>query len=59
MHSRSPHPWTIAELAKEVGVSRSSLVERFTRYLSEPPMVYLIHLGRDKPRMNAGKRGLR
>jgi len=59
MHSRSPHPWTIAELAKEVGVSRSSLVERFTRYLSEPPMAYLIHLGRDKPRMNAGKRGLR
>lgn len=42
MHSRSPHPWTIAELAKEVGLSRSSLVERFTRYLSEPPMAYLI-----------------
>ena len=29
---------TIAELAKEVGLSRSALVERFTRYLSEPPM---------------------
>jgi AraC-like DNA-binding protein len=42
LHSRSPHPWTIAELAKEVGVSRSSLVERFTKYLSEPPMAYLI-----------------
>ena len=42
MHSRSPYPWTIAELAKEVGLSRSSLVERFTRYLSEPPMAYLI-----------------
>ena len=42
LHSRSPHPWTIAELAREVGLSRSSLVERFTRYLSEPPMAYLI-----------------
>ena len=42
LHSRAPHPWTIAELAKEVGLSRSSLVQRFTRYLSEPPMAYLI-----------------
>lgn len=43
LHSRSPYPWTIAALAKEVGLSRSSLVERFTRYLSEPPMAYLMH----------------
>jgi AraC-like DNA-binding protein len=42
LHSRTQHPWTIAELAKEVGLSRSALVERFTRYLSEPPMTYLI-----------------
>ena len=35
------HPWTIADLAEEVGISRSALVERFTRYLSEPPMTYL------------------
>jgi AraC-like DNA-binding protein len=35
------HPWTIAGLADEVGISRSALVERFTRYLSEPPMTYL------------------
>ena len=42
LHSRTTHPWTIAELAKEVGLSRSSLVERFTKYLSEPPMGYLI-----------------
>jgi len=41
MHSRVAHPWTIADLAAEVGVSRSALVERFTRYLSEPPMTYL------------------
>lgn len=41
LHSRIAHPWTIAELADEVGISRSALVERFTRYLSEPPMTYL------------------
>jgi AraC-like DNA-binding protein len=41
MHRRVAHPWTIASLADEVGISRSALVERFTRYLSEPPMAYL------------------
>jgi AraC-like DNA-binding protein len=41
LHSRIAHPWTIAALADEVGISRSALVERFTRYLSEPPMAYL------------------
>lgn len=42
LHTRASHPWTIADLAKEVGLSRSALVERFTRYLSEPPMTYLM-----------------
>lgn len=41
LHSRVRHPWTIAELAKEVGLSRSALVERFSRFLSVPPMTYL------------------
>jgi AraC-like DNA-binding protein len=41
LHSRVAHPWTIADLADKVGISRSALVERFTRYLSEPPMTYL------------------
>lgn len=41
LHSRIAHPWTIADLANEVGISRSALVEHFTRYLSEPPMTYL------------------
>jgi AraC-like DNA-binding protein len=41
LHRRPEHPWTIAELAAAVGLSRSSLVERFTRYLAEPPMAYL------------------
>ena len=41
LHSRIAEPWTIAVLADEVGISRSALIERFTRYLSEPPMTYL------------------
>jgi transcriptional regulator GlxA family with amidase domain len=41
LHRRAHHPWTIAGLAAEVGVSRSVLAERFTRYLSDPPMAYL------------------
>jgi AraC-like DNA-binding protein len=41
LHSRIAHPWTIAELASQAGTSRSALVERFTRYLSEPPIAYL------------------
>jgi Cupin len=45
LHSRVAHPWTIADLAGEVGVSRSALVERFTRFLAEPPMTYLTRGG--------------
>jgi AraC-like DNA-binding protein len=41
LHNRVAHPWTIADLADEVGISRSALVERFSRYLAEPPMTYL------------------
>ncbi|HEY3626219.1 MAG TPA: AraC family transcriptional regulator [Terracidiphilus sp.] len=41
MHGRIDHPWTIADLANQVGVSRSALSDRFMRYLSEPPMTYL------------------
>lgn len=41
LHGRIAHPWTIAEIAKELSISRSALVERFTRYLSVPPMTYL------------------
>ena len=41
LHGHAHHPWTIAELAERAGVSRTVLVERFTRYLAEPPMAYL------------------
>jgi hypothetical protein len=35
LHRQPAHPWTIAALANEVGISRSVLAERFRRYLSE------------------------
>ena len=41
LHGRVDHAWTIAELAEAVGVSRTALVDRFDKYLSEPPMAYL------------------
>ena len=41
IHRNPAHPWTLAALAKEVGVSRSVLAERFRYYLNEPPMAYL------------------
>jgi len=41
LHKRPAHPWTVAELATAVGVSRSALVDRFTRFLAEPPIAYL------------------
>lgn len=41
MHRAPEYRWTIANLAQEVGVSRSVLAERFRQYLGEPPMTYL------------------
>lgn len=42
MHVRHAQPWTIAELAREVGLSRTVLTERFRRFLGESPMAYLV-----------------
>ncbi|MGH9590914.1 MAG: cupin domain-containing protein [Terracidiphilus sp.] len=41
MHRNPAHPWTIASLAKEAGMSRSVLAERFRHYLNQTPMAYL------------------
>jgi AraC-like DNA-binding protein len=41
MHRNPAQPWTIASLAKEAGLSRSVLVERFRHFLNETPMAYL------------------
>jgi AraC-like DNA-binding protein len=41
LHHRHAHPWTVAELARETGLSRTVLSERFRHFLGEPPMTYL------------------
>jgi AraC-like DNA-binding protein len=41
MHARPAHPWTVEELARGVGMSRSGLAQRFTELLGIPPMQYL------------------
>ncbi len=41
LHQAPMKPWTIANLAEQVGISRSALAQRFTHYLGEPPMRYL------------------
>jgi AraC-like DNA-binding protein len=41
IHRSPERHWTIADLAQEVGISRSVLAERFRHFLGEPPMTYL------------------
>ena len=41
MHERPDHAWSVDDLAREVGLSRSALHERFVQYLGQPPMQYL------------------
>jgi AraC-like DNA-binding protein len=41
MHERPDHAWTVDDLAREVGLSRSALHVRFTKFLGLPPMQYL------------------
>lgn len=41
MHARPARNWTIEELAKDVGLSRSVLAERFADLVGMPPMYYL------------------
>ena len=41
MHAEPTRAWTLQELAKEAGLSRSSFAERFTGYVGIPPMQYL------------------
>jgi len=41
LHHRHAHPWTVAELAREVGLSRTVLSERFRHFIGESPMAYL------------------
>jgi len=44
LHGRMSQRWTAGALAREVGLSRSALAERFTKLLGEPPIRYLARL---------------
>ena len=41
IHSKPANGWTVEDLARAVGVSRSVLAERFTAVVGQPPMQYL------------------
>ncbi|WP_433048043.1 AraC family transcriptional regulator [Dactylosporangium sp. CS-033363] len=41
LHHNPALPWTVAELAAKVGVSRALLARRFGELVGEPPMAYL------------------
>jgi AraC-like DNA-binding protein len=41
LHAQPAHDWTVDELARKVGLSRSALAQRFTELMEEPPMQYL------------------
>jgi AraC-like DNA-binding protein len=41
LYNNPSHPWTVASLAAETGVSRAALARRFTELVGEPPMSFL------------------
>lgn len=54
MHGAPAEPWTVAELGRRVGLSRSAFHERFAGITGQTPMQYLAHW-----RMQAGAALLR
>jgi AraC-like DNA-binding protein len=42
MHAQVARSWTVAQLAKAAGLSRSAFFERFSRSVGIPPMEYLL-----------------
>jgi AraC-like DNA-binding protein len=62
LHERPGHHWSVPELARRVGLSRSALGDRFSKQVGRPPMRYLTawrmqlaqHLLR-QPRLSIGQ----
>ncbi len=42
IHTKTAHPWTLATLAGEAAMSRSSFAERFARVIGMTPLNYLL-----------------
>ena len=59
MHGAPARAWTVAQLAKEAALSRSTFFERFSRAVGVPPMEYLLEwrmaLAKDLLRRGEGK----
>ena len=43
LHADPARAWTLPDLAREVGASRSVLAERFASFVGRPPMLYLTY----------------
>jgi AraC-like DNA-binding protein len=41
LHKQPAYAWTVANLAKRIGLSRTRFADRFRHFLGEPPMAYL------------------
>jgi AraC-like DNA-binding protein len=41
LHKEPADPWTVSNLARRIGLSRTRLAERFRHFLGESPMAYL------------------
>lgn len=59
LHDRPTHPWTVAELAKEAALSRTTFFERFNQTVGVTPMEYLLAwrmaIAKDLLRRNEGR----
>ncbi len=59
MHERPTHAWTVAELAREAALSRSTFFERFSAAVGVAPMEYLLTwrmaIAKDLLRRNQGR----
>jgi AraC-like DNA-binding protein len=60
LHAEPSAPWTVADLAAKVGMSRSAFAERFTAVVGESPMQYLVRWRIEKAAglLRAGETGL-
>lgn len=54
MHEKPEHTWSVENLARDVGLSRSAFHDRFVQYVGQPPIQYLANW-----RIQVGARFLR
>jgi transcriptional regulator GlxA family with amidase domain len=50
MHTDLARPWTVASLARTVGLSRAAFAARFTDHVGEPAIRYLLALRMQRAR---------